>query len=285
MNRKTTVALATLLVSSAFAAPSEAQSFRPREPYASRHTTLPARTLRIDLGPYEAGLNDAGIILGPYEYSAYGLRFLDHDDRTDHEDVDVMFGTGISYGVLDSLEVGALAVPLNFYDGPGQVYGDLTPYVRWAFIDAPGFQMGLNGAVQIPTWTHLGFSFGLPMNINAGRIVRIETGAKLEMIFDDRNRDGDPDDEPRLAVDVPIALMFNIRPRGFLGFRSDLLFDELGGGDDYHAFRPGLGAKGGFTLFGSRSSYFDFTGSFMGYFRDNLIDWEVVLGATVALGL
>ncbi len=283
MNRKALFVIVTALFASMLSdATAEAQSRRRgHASYATRHTTMPKQTLRLDIAPYEAGLNDAGIILGPYNLSAYGLRFIDWEDDGE-DDVDVMLGMGLSYGIFDSLEIGLLAAPLNF--DQGQVYGDLTPYVRWAFLDDDVFQIGLNGAVQIPTWSDLGFSIGLPININAGRIVRIESGAKVELLFDDDN-DMDGEDELRLAIDVPIALTVNIRPRGFLGFRSDLLFDQLGGDDGDSAFRPGIGAHGGFTLFGRHTSYADFKGSFMGYFKDNIIDWEIVLGASVAFGL
>ncbi|MBC7171128.1 MAG: hypothetical protein H5U40_01810 [Polyangiaceae bacterium] len=285
MNRKRILALAALLAF-CFAVPSGAEAQSRRRggtPYAERHLTLPKRTLRFDMGPFERGINDAGILLGPYDESAYGLRFQDYNAPDGEDDVHVLLGLGVSYGVFNNLEIGVLVVPLNFEHD--QKYGDLTPYVRWAFVDNRNFQMGLQGTVQIPTWTDLGFGVGLPMNFNAGRIVRIEMGVELEVVFDDRDYDRPPDgeDEPRLAIDVPLALSFNIRPRGFLGARADLLWDQIVG--DYDAFRPGVGAFGGFSLFGRRATYADFTGSFMGYFKDDIINWEVVLGATVAIGI
>lgn len=260
----------------------EAQRGTRAGQYSVRRATLRERTLRFDLGPYERGLNDSGIILGPYDESAYGLRFQDYDGAGG-DDVTVQLGLGLAYGIVDDVEIGVLAAPLNFSDG--QVYGDLSTYVRWAFVNESNVQFGLQGTVQVPTATNLGFGFGLPLNINAGRIVRIETGAKVEVVFDDvdRSAPADGDDDPRLAIDVPIALSFNIRPRGFLGGRADLLWDAKIG--DADAFRAGAGAFGGFSILGSRAQYVDFTGSMMGYFRDQAFDWEFVFGSTIALGL
>lgn len=273
-------AIASVLALSA--ADAGAQSGSRAGQYSRRHLTLRERTLRFDIGPAERGINDSGILLGPYDESAYGLRFQEYDAGANDE-VHVLLGFGLAYGIVDTLEIGVLAVPLNFEHG--QKYGDLTAYVRWAFVDEEHFQIGLQGTVQTPTWSHLGFNVGLPMNFNLGRIARLETGAKVEVVFDDTDRDAPPDgdEDPRLAIDVPIALAFNVRPRGFLGARSDLLWDDRIG--DVQSFRAGVGAFGGFTLLGDRTQYADFTGSFMGYFEDDTIDWEIVLGATVALGL
>lgn len=253
-----------------------AQHNREANQYSARHTTLRRATLRLDLGPYEHGLNDSGILLGPYDESAYGLRFTHYPN-----DTHAQLGIGLAYGIVDSVEIGVLAVPLNF--AQGQVYGDLAGYVRWAFVDERVVQIGLQGLVQAPTWSHVGFGVGLPMNFNAGRIVRIETGVELEVVFDDVDRDGDGTNEQRLALDVPIALAVNIRPRGFLGAKADLLWDQIAG--DADTFRAGVGAFGGYSILSRKVPYIDFTGQMMGYFRGEVFTWELVLGTTFGFGL
>jgi len=281
MDRKTSFALVGLVALGHFgAARATAQSNVRVGEYVARRTTLPGRTLRFDFGPYEHGINDSGILLGPYDESAYGLRFIDYDNAGG-DDVHVMLGLGLSYGVVDDVEIGVLAAPINF--AQGQKYGDLTSYVRWAFVNESHAQVGLQGTVQFPTWSNFGVGLGLPMNFRLGDVARLETGVEAELVFDEVDRDGDGDDDPRLAIDVPIALGFNLTPRGYLGGRADLLWDGLILGPE--AFRVGAGAYGGFTLLDGRPHYVDFTGSFMGYFRDSAIDWEIVLGANIALDL
>jgi hypothetical protein len=277
--------LATLFL--VLGAENEAEAQRRRRGnanYVERHLTLPRRTLRFDVGPFERGLSDSGMINGPFSHNGYGLR-LEQIDYGADEDLYVTLGTGMSYGITDRVEVGAQFLPAILSDENDHAdYGDLTTYVRWAFVDNRVFQMGLHGVVQFPTRTDFGLGVGLPMNINITDIIRIETGAELEIRFDAQDTDGDGNEEALLAVDLPIALTARIARRGFLGGRADLLFYDLGGDRHDNDLRPAVGAAGGMSLFGRRATIADFTGQML-FFVDDVIDWELTFGANVSLGL
>lgn len=246
--------------------------------YSARGTTLQARTLRIDLGPYERGINDSGTILGPFG-SAYGLRVqVNTGDDDDGNDVGVGFGAGISYGITDELEVGALLLPINTY---GEDFGHITPYLRWAFVNLPKFQMGLQPSLAIPLSDNLGLGTGLPMNIRAGRRVRIETGIELEIYFDTGDDDG-TDDDAYLHLDIPFALGIDVGRHGYIGPRVSFVLYDLD-----HLVVP-IGLFGGAMFHGPHGNGAEFTGSFSFFVEnDDVIypDFELVFGANVYFGL
>jgi hypothetical protein len=285
MNKRIFVLAAVLLFWLGEASEADAQRRRRGgSNYAERHLTMPKRTLRIDVGPFERSLSDSGTINGPFSHNGYGLR-LEEIDHGANDDLYVTLGTGLSYGINDRVEIGGQFLPAILSDENDDAdFGDMTTYVRWAFVDNRVFQMGLHGVVQFPTRTDFGLGVGLPMNINAGDVVRIETGAELEVLFDARDRDGDGNEEAILSVDVPIAITGRIARRGFLGGRADLLFFDLGGDDHANDLRPAVGATGGASIFGRRATIADFTGQML-FFVGDAIDWELTFGASISIGL
>lgn len=273
MSRLAILVLTLCLPASALAAPAAGRS------YSARGTTLRARTLRIDLGPYERGINDSGTILGPFG-SSYGLRIQvdTNDDDGDGDDVGVGFGAGISYGITDELEIGALLLPINTF---GDDFGHITPYLRWAFVNLPKFQMGIQPSLAIPLSDNLGLGVGLPMNIRAGDRVRIETGVELEIYFDTGDDDG-TDDEAYLNLDIPLALGIDVGRYGYIGPRvSFVIFD-------FDSLVVPIGLFGGAAFSGPRGNGAEFTGSFS-YFIDNdgvvYPEFELVFGANLYFGL
>ncbi len=244
--------------------------------YAGRGLTLPERTLRFDAGPYERGINDSGTILGPLG-TGYGLRIQLDEDPGD--DSSVAFGMGASYGILDTLEVGALLLPVSTYGDDD--FGHVTPYVRWAFVSTDVFEMGLSGSFAIPTGEDFGMGIGMPINIRIDDVVRIEGGAELEIYFD--TNEDDPNDDAFVHLDVPLALAIDIKRRGFIGPRVSFNFI------DFDALIVPFGGFGGFTFQGRRGNGGDLTASFSYFFHDEDVvfapDFELVFGGNFYFGL
>lgn len=270
MSRLALVLCLLLLPGAAIAQPAMGRS------YGARHITLEERTFRIDLGPYERGINDSGTILGPFG-SSYGLR-IQVNEGPDDDDSHVGFGAGFAYGITDELEIGALLVPINTY---GDDFGHITPYVRWAFVSTASVDVGLQAAIAIPTGENLGFAFGLPMNFRIRDRVRFETGVELETYFDTGDDDG-TGDEAYLHLDIPFSVGIDVGRHGFLGPRLGVNVIDF----DYVVVP--VGAFGGFTFQGPNGNGGDLTAAFT-YFIDEddflLPDFEFVFGGNFYFGL
>ncbi|MCA9577710.1 MAG: hypothetical protein H6726_04430 [Sandaracinaceae bacterium] len=272
---------AAALLTVLHAAPSAAHAQRNgmARTYAGRGMTLNPHTLRIDLGPYEHGINDSGTILGPLG-SGYGLRVQVDTDLPDDRDTHVQFGSGFGYGILRTLEVGVLAFPVR---SGGDRFGHVTPYLRWAFVSTAAFEMGLQATLAIPTGRdeNLGTAFGLPINIRIDDKVRIETGVELEIFFDTGRDDGTGDDA-YLHLDIPLAFGINVGRNGFFGPRASFTIVDL---DDLVV---AVGGFGGATIRGRRGHGAEFTGAFSFFVdqqRPGLPDYEFVFGTNLYFGL
>lgn len=241
--------------------------------YTDRGVTMPARTLRIDLGAPEYGINDSGFVNGPFG-SPYGLRIgrdRVHDGAGTHLSRFTMLGIGVAYGITDRVEIGVNALPLvldasQFTLGTRAAdregFGNLTAYARFALAHGRRAQVGLQLAASIPTGTDAGLAVGLPINVNARHGLRVETGAELETFFGD---DIDGDDSPWLTLDIPVAVSKQLGRRGFAGVRSGVLLHGLT--DESDVTIP-IGGQGGFSVVGTHAAA-DFKGTFQYFFLSN----------------
>jgi hypothetical protein len=256
--------------------------------YVSRGITLPQRTLRVDLGPYEQGINNSGFINGP-QGSQYGLHFgqqRQHAGAFDAEDGIVTMGFGLSYGILDQLEVGVNLLPLPVDSRLGQWtdgdsgFGNITLYGRYAFLNAETVQIGAQLAMSLPTGTdHFGLGLGLPVNFNLGNL-RLETGVEFEMFF------GEGDDI--LTLDIPLGVTVGLGENAFVGGHVAFTLANL---DDMFLIIP-IGAHGGYSFRGGAVDA-DITGTFSySIFSDNdndsdtrYAEWTIGVGGTIFIPL
>ncbi len=258
---------ATLLLSAlCLSAPPSASA---QGPAVQRGLTLPARTLRIDVGPSDdAILDGVGMEIG----NRRGLRL----GRTPGGNASAVLNIGAAYGITDNFEIGSLLLPIDF--APGAGFGDLEFYGRYRFVHSGGFELGLHITLQVPTNTDLGFGFALPMRYRISNAARIDTGVEIELLVDDT----------RANLDLPFTVLFQATRAFYIGPRSGVMsprFSEL--------WVP-LGLTGGYTVHASRRVAVDLTGAFTwpaffatGGFGDavNPGYFEALLGVNLAFGL
>lgn len=266
-------------------------------PYTARGITLPARTLRVDLGPSEQGINNSGTINGPHG-SAYGLRFGQQRlhagggvDTTITDGIATM-GFGVSYGVIDALEVGANLMPIAIDsrqliytdDGNESGFGNITLYGRFAFLRTETVQIGAQLALSVPSGVEaFGLGVGMPVNINIGENLRLETGVEMEMFF------GDAVNDTLLSIDVPVALTVGIGESFFVGGHLSFLLADLE--DDLFLVVP-LGGHAGYSFRGGVLDA-DITANFdYSIFGDEDLDddtryseWTIGVGGTLFFSL
>ena len=251
--------------------------------WAERSLTMPRQVLRLDLAPPDYALLDSGLLAEGY---GFRVRGWDNDRDGDPDDVVVISGVGLAYGITGAVELGAKVLPVRFHPNPD--YLDLEAYLRWAFVRTRAVDVGLQFSMQLPTDRPrvFGTGFGLPVRIRMGEVGRLDFGFELEVYYWDDDRDGDPDDiDVDVNLDVPVALSFSITERFYVGGHFGMLFAEFD--------RVGLNGGGhvGYTV-GKRSSSLDLTGAFRFYggdryhygyasgraFRDGERRWEVIGG-------
>lgn len=290
---KPTIAILGLCAAMTTIADARAQDGLQGRSYTERRMTLTARTLRLDLGAPEFGIDDSGYVNGPFG-SPYGFRVgrdRVHAAGTTTVSPFMMLGLGFAVGVTHRFELGMNAVPLvldasafalRARPSDGEGFGNLTGYLRYAFVNERRGQVGIQASVSIPTGTDFGLGIGLPVNLNAGGGWRIETGLELESFL---GRDTDGDGDAWLVLDAPLALTKGIGRRGFLGARTGFLVRGLT--DESDVTFP-VGGQGGFTLFG-RHAAADFKASFQYFFLTNdasgtrWAQWQTSLGVNVFL--
>jgi hypothetical protein len=266
-------------------------------PYTARGITLPARTLRVDLGPSEQGINNSGTINGPFG-SAYGLHFGQQRtrvgggvDETFADGIATM-GFGVSYGIIDALEVGANLMPIaidtryGFYtdNSSESGFGNITLYGRFAFLRTDTVQMGAQLTMSVPTGVEaFGLGVGLPVSINIGDRLRLETGVEMEMYLGDFG----PDDS-MISIDLPLAMTVGIGENLFVGGHVSFLLADL---EDVYLVVP-LGGHAGYSFRGGALDA-DITASFnYSIFGDQDLDsdtryseWTIGLGGTLFFSL
>ncbi len=238
-------------------------------PAVQRGLTLPARTLRIDVGPSDdAILDGVGMEIGDRR----GLRL----GRTPGGDFSAVLNIGAAFGITDNFEIGSLLLPINF--APDGGFGDLEFYGRYRFVNRGGFELGLHITMQVPTDTDFGLGFALPMRYRISNAARIDTGVEVELLFDDT----------RANLDLPFTLLFQATRAFYLGPRTGVMsprFSDL--------WVP-LGLTGGYTVHASRSLAVDLTGAFTwpAFFATGGVGetvnpgyFEALLGVNLAFGL
>lgn len=255
--------------------------------YVERGITLPARTLRVDLGPYEQGINNSGVINGP-QGSAYGLRFGQQRVNADEVFADAIatMGFGVSYGITDWLEVGgnllpiAMDAPFGFYtdDAEEAGFGNITVYGRASFVNTELVQLGAQLALSFPTGVDaFGLAVGVPVNFNLGS-VRLETGLELETYFIDGPGE-------YVGLDIPLGVTFGLGDF-FVGGHTALTIANLSE-DNTFLIIP-LGAHGGYSFRGgvldadvtATFSYHIFTDE-DGVDDTRYAEWIIGLGGTM----
>jgi hypothetical protein len=182
--------------------------------YSTRPLTLGQQTLRLDLAPPDFALLDSGEI-----NEGRGVAFTAGNVQTSFG-----FGAGLSYGVTDDVELGALLLPLLLY--PDVRYGDAEAFGRFRLVRG-GFELALQASAQLPTHTYGGLAFGIPMLVRAGTNARIDTGPELELLLP-RVR-GSIDAYTNL--DVPLAVHWDLGEGGFIGLRTGVFVPRLTGRD------------------------------------------------------
>lgn len=114
---------------------------------------------------------------------------------------------GLSFGVLDNLEVG---IGLPIYLSPGD-FGDLPLWVTYRFMEG-NFQMGAQLALFLPTSSDFGLQVGLPMMYSNGHI-RVDTGVFARFNFSD---------PVVTSVFVPARIGFQITDGLYAGAQTEL---------------------------------------------------------------
>jgi hypothetical protein len=126
------LAVGLLAVSSA----AEAASSGGR--HSTRPLTLGQQTLRLDLAPPDLALLDYGEI-----NEGRGVAFT----RAGNNQTYFGLGAGLSYGVIDDVELGALLLPLLVH--PEVRYGDAEAFGRFRLVSG-GFELALQAGAQPP---------------------------------------------------------------------------------------------------------------------------------------
>lgn len=122
------------------------------------------------------------IFAGPTSHQALSIRggaqefgLTIRHSHPDHNQVGIPLG--LSFGVLDNLEVG---IGLPIYLSPGD-FGDLPIWATYQFLEG-NFQMGAQLALFLPTSSDFGLQLGLPMMYSNGNI-RVDTGVFARVNF------------------------------------------------------------------------------------------------------
>ncbi|MEM7448052.1 MAG: hypothetical protein AAF355_07420 [Myxococcota bacterium] len=237
--------------------------------YAERHLTLPQRTLRIDYAPIDFAQADVG-----YLNHTRGLRIQRFEDRSGPpgartDDTAAWTSLGVSYGVFDEFEAGALLLPVLL--APDTDFGDMQLYGRYRVLEEGDTELAIHFAMQLPTQTDFGFEVGAPLQVRISPMLRVDAGAELEFVFFD---------DTLVNLNLPIAMPISLSEHGFIGPRSALLFVDF---DDAVL---ALGGFGGYTIADGDKTI----GDVMTHFYVNiggddvgLPDWELMFAATFFL--
>ncbi|MCB9707710.1 MAG: hypothetical protein H6714_02815 [Myxococcales bacterium] len=222
--------------------------------YASRSMILDRGTLRVDLGPQDFAMLNSGLI-----NNGRGLRIFDAGD-----DVGLYHGAGASVGILDNLEAGALLFPLLF--APEFEFGAIEGYARYRLLRKARVEVGVQAGLQLGTGNYgygagrlaggvagsiirgaevdFATSGGIVVLLRPSPMVRIDTGAELELYVWDRFPLSRHGSELHANLDLPFAVNVNVTENLFFGGKFGMLFPT----QDLDYFSIGLGIQGGYTL-------------------------------------
>lgn len=181
------------------------------------------------------------IIAGPHPIIGGGGFTIDHfgvntsSPLTISVDPAYEFAVGASYGVIDNLEVGAIAIPLLL--SPDFKY--LNPSLFGVYRILSGqFELGaaLTATIPVQSGTDFGLGLGVPMAYHLSDTMRLNTGVNLSFSF------GDP---MQTGLSIPVGLTVNVANNVFVGARTGITADLKHFGD---TIALPLVLQGGYTL-------------------------------------
>ena len=125
-------------------------------------------------------------------------------------DVRTSWPVGFSYAPIDNLEIGLGA------------HADNVPFwLTYRFLDGD-FQMGARFAVYIPIDGTVGLQFGLPMQVRAGRVLRLDTGMFVTAFFPEGN-------DAIVSMHAPLRFGFQLSDVVFAGVQSGVYIPDFDG--------------------------------------------------------
>jgi hypothetical protein len=216
--------------------------------WTNRHLTAPMNSLRVIAGPGQP------MLMG----ERYADQVIDGGGQYVHavvpnpgqpEENQWWFRGGVSFGLTEDWEAGALFVPLQFT--PKFRFSNVTAFVTRGFrlgaIDFGvrlSFQTPALKAYDVKGWS---FNPGIPFLYRAGPL-RLDAAVLAPIATSDGS----------VGLNVPLRASVSLTPRFFFGIESGFVEPRL---DTAHDTTVPLGALAGYTeLFGSR--VVDFTASF-----------------------
>lgn len=218
-----TVACASLFGSAADAAPS----------FVDRRQTLAPLHFAFDgalgIGHYDTGLpTDAASGTGPGLNLELGVGIVHH--------LELGFREGIRFGTEGKTARAAGYARLydwKSFDTGGQALTNPEALVRGQLIDLEVVELSLEGRLVLPfaTNTRVGTMFGVPLSFHLGRIVRLDTGGYVHIVFDSQTSN---------AIVLPLDLWFQVTDRFWLGPRAGFVLDNPGS-DTHIPLGMGLG--------------------------------------------
>lgn len=215
--------------------------------WSSRHLTAPMNSLRI--------------LAGPGQPMLLGIRYADQviDGGASFVKQAAVSGGppenqwwfrgGISFGLTEDWEAGALFVPIQF--SPKLGIANVTAFVTRGFRFG-AFDFGLRLSFQAPSLktydlSDWGFNPGVPFLYRAGPF-RLDGGVFVPISTSNGN----------VGLNLPVRASVSVSPRFFFGLESGFVEPDFDAG---HEAAVPLGALAGYTeLFGSK--VVDFTAEF-----------------------
>lgn len=221
--------------------------------YVARDLTLPAHVLRLDAG---------------HRFPRYDAQFK-HVFVRDADDEQYL-NPGVTYGVADDVEVG-IVLPLQI--APDAAFHDPRAHALFQFHDDE-VELGVLGVLDVGIWGGTTLTSGVPILWHAAPDVRLDTGAFLELAFDDTSRVG---------LVIPAWLPVQLSTAFFIGpeviFEVGNLFAASGVGID-------LGGGLGYTLQASDTALVDlYARARVRGVNDGLHRMELMLGMEWYIGL
>lgn len=122
------------------------------------------------------------------------------------------FSVGAAYGVIDNLEVGAVAIPLLL--SPEFKFGNPTLYGMYRILSG-NFELGAAATINLPvqSGTDFGLGVGVPIAYHLSDTMRLNSGAFLNFTFAD----------PMVSVlTIPVGLTVNVADNIFVGARTGI---------------------------------------------------------------
>lgn len=242
-----TVAVATTMLCVASAASAEEKGGkRLAIPFAERGLTLGAMILAPEVG-----------------FDAFHYKFGAFSDTS------VGMEIGARFGILDDLDVRAVAVPLHFT--PEFAYGNPVLGAQYRFLKGD-FELGAAVNARIPTKTgeRFGLEAGLPARLHVGKTAVLDTGAFFLM-------NGGATESPIAAavaalgalgggkdsfgVNIPIRFAIDVVEQAHVGLSTGFSIGDFS--DAGSSINIPLGVFGGYVIPGDNGPMLDIDPYFM----------------------